>query len=199
MSVRRCEPGAWRDAVVAVLDGGGRFAGAWASGRDGTLWWHAAFTGVAGELSAAIAHELNQPLTGIMTNCQAAQRLVQHRELTKDEMTDLFGDIVADARRAGEVIGHLRLMLRKAPREMVPLSINDTVKGAKDFFRKYGGNWPVIDDRDGSIAVDYGIISAPETFVVDGKGIIRYKYVGPLTPAVVSGELLPAIKAASAS
>jgi two-component system sensor kinase FixL len=86
---------------------------------------------VAGELSAAIAHELNQPLTGIMTNCQAAQRLVQHRELTKDEMTDLFGDIVADARRAGEVIGHLRLMLRKAPREMVPLSINDTVKGVQ--------------------------------------------------------------------
>lgn len=54
MSIQRCAPGGWRDAVQAVLDGGGRFAGAWAAGHDGTRCWSAAFTGVDGELSALV-------------------------------------------------------------------------------------------------------------------------------------------------
>src|SRR3954470_22961271 len=82
----------------------------------------------AGEMSAAIAHELNQPLTGIMMNCQAAQRLLERGTYSTDDVVETFSDIVADTRRAGEVIQRLRLMLRKQPAEIRPIDLNDTVK-----------------------------------------------------------------------
>ena len=81
-----------------------------------------------GEMSAAIAHELNQPLTGIMMNCQAAQRLLEHGSFTIADVVETFSDIVADTRRAGEVIQRLRLMLRKQPAEVRPLNLNEIVK-----------------------------------------------------------------------
>jgi len=82
---------------------------------------------MAGEMSAAIAHELNQPLTGIMMNCQAAQRLLEDGNFTAADVIETFSDIVADTRRAGEVIQRLRLMLRKSPAESRVLDINDVV------------------------------------------------------------------------
>jgi two-component system sensor kinase FixL len=81
-----------------------------------------------GEMSAAIAHELNQPLTGIMTNCQAAQRLMDHSSFSQAEVLETFSDIVADTRRAGEVIQRLRVLLRKTPTEVRPLNVNEIVK-----------------------------------------------------------------------
>ena len=54
MSIQRCAPDGWRDSVQAMLDGGGRFAGAWAAGHDGPRSWSAAFTGAGGELSALV-------------------------------------------------------------------------------------------------------------------------------------------------
>jgi two-component system, LuxR family, sensor kinase FixL len=82
----------------------------------------------AGEMSAAIAHELNQPLTGIMMNCQAAQRLLERGAFSTEDIVEMFSDIVADTRRAGEVIQRLRLMLRKQPAEIRALDLNDSVK-----------------------------------------------------------------------
>ena len=49
----------------------------------------------------------------------------------------------------------------------------------------------VLTDYDGKAAIDWGIYGAPETFLVDGGGIIRWKYVGPLTDEVIANELLP--------
>lgn len=81
-----------------------------------------------GEMSAAIAHELNQPLAGIMMNCQAAQRLLARESFTIPDVIETFGDIMADARRAGEVIQRLRLMLRKEAPDVRPIDLNETVK-----------------------------------------------------------------------
>ncbi|MBN8262821.1 MAG: DsbE family thiol:disulfide interchange protein [Xanthomonadales bacterium] len=53
--------------------------------------------------------------------------------------------------------------------------------------------WIVLSDIEGRAAIDWGIYGAPETFLVDGKGIIRWKHVGPLTDEVVAGELLPLV------
>jgi cytochrome c biogenesis protein CcmG/thiol:disulfide interchange protein DsbE len=51
-------------------------------------------------------------------------------------------------------------------------------------------------DADGRASIEWGVYGAPETFVVDGKGIIRFKYVGALTDQVLSQQLLPAIQQA---
>ena len=51
----------------------------------------------------------------------------------------------------------------------------------------------VVADESGRTAIDWGIYGAPETFLVDGKGIVRWKHVGPMTDAVVRDQLLPAL------
>ncbi|MHA7870847.1 MAG: DsbE family thiol:disulfide interchange protein [Hyphococcus sp.] len=50
------------------------------------------------------------------------------------------------------------------------------------------------DDADGRIAVEFGITGAPETFVIDQAGRIRYKQVGPITPQVWEEDILPVVQ-----
>lgn len=53
--------------------------------------------------------------------------------------------------------------------------------------------WVVVTDYEGRYAIDWGIYGAPETYLVDAAGIIRWKHVGPLDDAIVESELLPAL------
>jgi len=54
----------------------------------------------------------------------------------------------------------------------------------------------IARDDDGRASIEWGVYGVPETYVVDGKGIIRLKYVGPLSDDVLKEQLVPAIKAA---
>jgi cytochrome c biogenesis protein CcmG/thiol:disulfide interchange protein DsbE len=54
----------------------------------------------------------------------------------------------------------------------------------------------IISDVPGSAALNWGIYGAPETFLVDAQGIVRWKHVGPLDEAIIASELLPALAAA---
>lgn len=83
--------------------------------------------GVLGELTAALAHELNQPLTAILNNAQAAQRFLQADEPDLREIQEILGDIVADDKRAGAVIQGLRRFLRREDTDRQPLDINQTI------------------------------------------------------------------------
>jgi cytochrome c biogenesis protein CcmG/thiol:disulfide interchange protein DsbE len=47
------------------------------------------------------------------------------------------------------------------------------------------------------VGLDWGVYGVPETYVVDGHGHIAYKHVGPLTPEIVDGEILPALRSVS--
>ena len=49
----------------------------------------------------------------------------------------------------------------------------------------------VISDFDGRAAIDWGVYGAPETFLIDRNGVIRYKQVGPFTPEIIRDELMP--------
>ncbi|MFT4180278.1 MAG: DsbE family thiol:disulfide interchange protein [Thermomonas sp.] len=51
----------------------------------------------------------------------------------------------------------------------------------------------VLSDVEGRAAIDWGIYGAPESFLVDGKGIVRWKHVGPLTDEIIAQELLPLV------
>ena len=51
-----------------------------------------------------------------------------------------------------------------------------------------------ISDFDGRVAIDYGITGAPETYLIDQNGIIRYKEVGQLTPEVMELKILPMVR-----
>ena len=81
-----------------------------------------------GELTASLAHELNQPLTGILTNAQAGLRFLDAVPPKLGELRAILSDIVDDDKRAAEVIQRLREFLRKGEPQRVPLDLNVLVK-----------------------------------------------------------------------
>jgi PAS domain S-box-containing protein len=88
---------------------------------------HVSRVATLGELTASLAHELHQPLAAIMSNAQAALRFLAQDEPDFQEVRDILQDIVADDRRANEVIQRLRLLLRRARPELAPLAINELI------------------------------------------------------------------------
>jgi len=89
---------------------------------------HASRMSTMGELTAALAHELNQPLTAIMSNAQAAERFMDRAEPDLDEVRSILQDIVADDRRASEVIARLREFLKKGTLQITLLSLNEVAR-----------------------------------------------------------------------
>ena len=88
---------------------------------------HVGRVSTIGELTASLAHELTQPLTAILSNAQAALRHLASDPGNLEEMHAILEDIVADDKRAGEVIHRLRGLLKKGDREFVVLDLNEMV------------------------------------------------------------------------
>jgi PAS domain S-box-containing protein len=81
-----------------------------------------------GELSGSLAHELNQPLTAILSNAQAALRFIASDSGKIGEVREILQDIVSDDRRAGEIIQGLRDLLKKGETKTELLDINAAVQ-----------------------------------------------------------------------
>jgi len=88
---------------------------------------HVGRVSTMGELTASLAHELNQPLTAILSNAQAAQRILDSERADLAEIREILGDIVEDDKRAGEVIYRLRGFLKKGTLELSTLDIGELV------------------------------------------------------------------------
>ncbi|MEO7430613.1 MAG: DsbE family thiol:disulfide interchange protein [Dokdonella sp.] len=79
---------------------------------------------------------------------------------------------------------------------LVGFDYKDEPADAKRWIAQYGNPYDiVVADRAGDVAIDFGVTGAPETFLVDAQGIVRYKYISPITPDVIATELLPRIAA----
>ena len=81
-----------------------------------------------GTLSAAIAHEINQPLAAILSNAQAALRFLNNEQPDLGQVREALHDIVSDDKHAGEVIRRLRMMLKKEELKSEALEINDVIE-----------------------------------------------------------------------
>jgi PAS domain S-box-containing protein len=88
---------------------------------------HAARLAVAGELTASIAHEINQPLGAILSNADAAEILLERPHPPLDEIRQILIDIRRDDQRASDVIQHLRALLRKHDLEIQQLDLNELI------------------------------------------------------------------------
>jgi cytochrome c biogenesis protein CcmG/thiol:disulfide interchange protein DsbE len=77
---------------------------------------------------------------------------------------------------------------------IVGLNYKDKTDAALNWLRTLGNPYNVsIMDQDGRIGIDWGVYGVPETFVVDKKGVIRYKHTGPVSANAVEQTLLPLI------
>ena len=88
---------------------------------------HLSRVAMLGELSGSLAHELNQPLTAILSNAQAAQRYLAKDTPNLAEVREILADIVSEDERAGEVIRRLRLLLTKGEVQQQALDANEVV------------------------------------------------------------------------
>lgn len=84
------------------------------------------------EMAASLAHELNQPLTAIVSNAQAGSRLLGSENQDLDEVRDTLHDIAEDGKRAGKIIHQLRSFMKKDPSERGLLEINEVIQEVVD-------------------------------------------------------------------
>jgi cytochrome c biogenesis protein CcmG, thiol:disulfide interchange protein DsbE len=80
------------------------------------------------------------------------------------------------------------------------LTQKDKPAATRAFLEEVGNPFArIARDDDGRASIEWGVYGVPETYVVDGRGIIRLKYVGPLSDVALKAEVIPAIKAAQAN
>jgi PAS domain S-box-containing protein len=98
--------------------------------RDRAELSHLSRVALMGEMSASIAHELNQPLAGILSNAAAGQRFIDRGDVDQREIRELLGDIIADSRRASDVVRGIRGMVKKEQLERRSVDLNEVVMDA---------------------------------------------------------------------
>ncbi len=127
----------WVDSAIVASDG--RVTELQGIGRDITdrkraeeasqKLAHASRLAVMGELTASIAHEINQPLGAILSNADAAELLLEAGPGRLEEVRRILADIRKDDLRASQVIRRMRELLGKRPLERQPLDLNDVAAG----------------------------------------------------------------------
>lgn len=86
-------------------------------------------------------------------------------------------------------------LARTGQARIVGLNWKDDRQKAQQWLRDLGNPYSVnAFDQDGRVAIDWGVYGAPETFVMDPNGIVRYKHIGALTDELIANEILPLIK-----
>ena len=90
------------------------------------------------------------------------------------------------------------LVVDLARRQAVPvigLNYKDRPGDARAWLQRLGDPYAAtLIDFDGKVGIDFGVYGVPETFVIDRQGVVRFKHVGPLTPAVIQKKLEPLLK-----
>jgi cytochrome c biogenesis protein CcmG/thiol:disulfide interchange protein DsbE len=73
------------------------------------------------------------------------------------------------------------------------LNHKDRATDALRWLARHGGDpyRQIAVDRDGRVSIDYGVYGVPETYLIDREGVIRYKQIGPITPAILNETILP--------
>ena len=136
-------PRAWPAEVIARLQlAGSAFANAIARRRakqrldqQHQQLAHVGRVAATGELAAVIAHELDQPITAIVSNAEAVRYLLHKGELDLAEADDALKDVIDSAMRVSEIVERERQLLRKSPQRFEPVDLNEVVREIELFIR----------------------------------------------------------------
>jgi two-component system, LuxR family, sensor kinase FixL len=88
-----------------------------------------------GQLAASIAHQLNQPLSSILGNAEAAQKMLAREPVDVPELREICTDIVTENHRAAEVIRRLAILFKRGEPLFEPLDVNDLVRDTIELSR----------------------------------------------------------------
>ncbi len=94
---------------------------------------------------------------------------------------------------------HLIRLARELGATVYGINYKDNAANARRFLNRYGNPFAAVGaDTSGRAGIEWGVYGMPETFVVDGHGMIVYKHVGPITAETLTTRLVPALEAAKA-
>jgi cytochrome c biogenesis protein CcmG/thiol:disulfide interchange protein DsbE len=96
-------------------------------------------------------------------------------------------------------VEHPQLMALAKEKGIALLGVNykDKPEDARRFLGRYGNPFEAVGaDRQGLTAIDWGVYGVPETFIIDRRGLVLHRHVGPITPEVLERELLPLLRRA---
>jgi len=96
---------------------------------------HLSRVSTMGQLSAAIAHQLNQPLAAILGNAETARKMLGRRDTSVEEMREILDDIITEDHRAAQVIRRLGDLYRRGDVAFEPLDLNELVRETLDLLR----------------------------------------------------------------
>jgi signal transduction histidine kinase len=103
--------------------------------QDRTALRHMTRVSMIGQLSAAIAHQLNQPLAAILGNAEAAQKMLGRQQVDLAELREICNDIVSEDHRASEVIRRLSDLYRRGDMKIEPVDVNALINETLDLLR----------------------------------------------------------------
>ncbi len=90
------------------------------------------------------------------------------------------------------------LLVEYARSKRVPiygLNYKDTRDAGQQWLARFGNPYDAsLFDQDGRVGIDWGVYGVPETFVVDREGMIRFKHIGALTPAILRERIEPLLR-----
>ena len=89
----------------------------------------------------------------------------------------------------------LNALAQKSVVPIVGFNWKDKPEDAKAWLVKFGDPYTLsVSDLEGRVAIDLGVYGAPETYLIDKAGMIRYKHTGPITEEVMNDTLVPLIQ-----
>jgi cytochrome c biogenesis protein CcmG/thiol:disulfide interchange protein DsbE len=142
---------------------------------------------------------INLPAPEVRLPALPGERGFTRADLASGKVTvvNFFASWCAPCRQEAPVL----MRLAKVPGvRLYGIDYKDKPEAARAFLTELGNPFArIVADRDGANAIDWGVYGYPETYVVDGKGIIRYKFIGPLSDAALTSTLLPVIEKAQAN
>jgi signal transduction histidine kinase len=159
---------------------------------------HLSRVGMLGELSGALAHELNQPLTAILSNAQAIQQMLDHHRIDLAEFKAAVADIIADDTRASDVIKHMRALLKKDDAKRIRLDLNAVLGSTLELARnaliagriqvvKRFGPKPTMVDGD-VVQLEQMflnlLLNAIEAMLPHGRGVLTISVDAPMEERV---------------
>ncbi len=91
---------------------------------------------------------------------------------------------------------HLMEYAKSKQVPLIGLNYKDTRPAGLTWLARLGNPYDAsLFDADGRVGIDFGVYGVPETFVIDKQGVIRFKQIGPVTPEILQGRIVPLLKA----
>ncbi len=121
-----------------------------------------------------------------------AERITPEKLRGKVWLLNVFASWCVSCRAEHQVVSRF-VQMGLAP--VYGLNYKDEARDAKEWLRELGNPYEaVIVDPEGDTGIDWGVYGVPETFVIDKKGIIRDKVIGPVTEEILENRLVPLVR-----